>query len=216
MKSSRFTVPELNDVLPAPQLASDDVLDFIANRRSTPIKTFDPNADGPSPDELTSMIEVAMRVPDHRRLGPWRTITISGANRSVLGKALAARCAELNPQASDKELALECERLDRAPVCVVVVSSPVDDGKTPVWEQELSAGALCMNLLYVAHASGYAASWLTEWWAFDDKIAHTLGLKPGERIAGNVFIGKSKVDLFERPRPDLADRMSEWSPEAED
>ncbi len=206
-----FELPDLNAPTPSPQCASDDVKSFIATRRSTPIKTFDAEAPGPSGEELENMLAAAMRVPDHRRLGPWRAIIVRQESRETLGAHLARRFKDLNPEASEQEVEIERQRLLRAPVSVIIVSSPKDDGKTPVWEQELSAGALCMNLLYVTHACGYAGSWLTEWWAFDAEINTVLGLSETERIAGNVFIGQSKVSLFERPRPSTSERISVWS-----
>ena len=171
----RFKTPQLNEKLPAPGEHQTDITAFLAERRSTPIKTFDRDGNGPPREELLELLKVAMRVPDHRRLGPWRAIIISGEARETFGDLLAKRFKDLNPDVSEQNLELEQDRLMRAPVCVVIVSSPVNDGKTPVWEQELSAGALCMNLLYVSHAAGYAAAWLTEWWAFDNVIADALG-----------------------------------------
>lgn len=207
----RFKTPQLNEKLPAPGEHQTDITAFLAERRSTPIKTFDRDGNGPPREELLELLKVAMRVPDHRRLGPWRAIIISGEARETFGDLLAKRFKDLNPDVSEQNLELEQDRLMRAPVCVVIVSSPVNDGKTPVWEQELSAGALCMNLLYVSHAAGYAAAWLTEWWAFDNVIADALGLASGERIAGNIFLGTSQVDLFERPRPAFETRVSDWT-----
>lgn len=207
----RFNTPQLNEKLPAPGEHKTNISAFLAERRSTPIKTFDRDGNGPPREELLELLKVAMRVPDHRRLGPWRAIIISGEARETFGDLLAKRFKDLNPDVSEPNLELEKDRLLRAPVCVVIVSSPVNDGKTPVWEQELSAGALCMNLLYVSHAAGYAAAWLTEWWAFDNVIADALSLASGERIAGNIFLGTSQVDLFERPRAAFETRVSDWT-----
>lgn len=207
-----FNRPQCDASLPSPTPASEDVKRFLETRRSTPIKAFD--SDGTSPDEKTvrNLVDIAMRVPDHRKLGPWRAIIFSGENRRAFGDILAERFKILHPEAGEAALQTERERLLRAPVCVTIVSSPVVDPKgTPIWEQELSAGALCMNLLYAAHAAGYAATWLSEWWAFDEGINDALGLTDKERVAGHIFIGTSKADLFERPRPDFSERISSWS-----
>lgn len=209
MSEMTFPLPEPNAPLPGPA-ASREVQTFLSQRRSTPIKTFTGEGRGPDPDELDNLILSAMRVPDHRKLGPWRAITFTGDTRDQFGLILADRFSDLNPGALPEAIEEEKARLTRAPVVVTIVSSPVDDGKTPVWEQELSSGALCLNLLYMAHASGYAATWLSEWWAFDADINAALGLKDHERIAGNIFIGRSDTPLFERPRPDLTSRISAW------
>jgi len=93
---------------------------------------------------------------------------------------------------------------------VGVISTARELIKIPVWEQELSAGAVCQNLLIAAHASGFVANWLTEWYAYHPKVKERLGLKPGERVAGFIFIGTSAVELEERPRPDMAAIVSHY------
>lgn len=205
-----FDLPDQNSPLSPIPAENADLKQLIARRRSTPIKMMDQSAPGPEGEILENILSAAMRVPDHRKIEPWRLIVLQGNARLKLGKELAERHLELNPEASDAELIEETNRLLRAPVCVTVVSSPDHSHKTPVWEQELSAGALCMNLLYAAHAAGYAASWISEWWAFDEKIDQVLGLKTGERVAGHIFLGTAISDLVERPRPVIANKVSYW------
>ncbi len=89
-------------------------------------------------------------------------------------------------------------------------SSPDRNHKTPVWEQELSAGALCFQLLLAANAAGWAGVWLTEWLAFDPVICAAFGQKEGERVAGFIYLGTAKGMIKERPRPDMNDRISFW------
>ena len=212
MTSPPFKLPENNDTLspvPAPGVTLKDA---ISRRRSTPIKLMDPDGEGPDEAVLENMLSAAMRVPDHRKLEPWRVIVIEGEDRTEIGKLLANRFKDLNPDASDESLEEERGRLLRAPICVTVVSSPDHEHKTPVWEQELSAGALCMNLLYAAQAAGFAASWISEWWAFDPEIDTALGLKKGERIAGHIFLGNATSELAERPRPDVQSKVTRWKP----
>ena len=98
-----------------------------------------------------------------------------------------------------------------APVVVAVISSPKDDGRTPVWEQELSAGAVCYNLLLAANASGWAGAWLSEWPAFDAKVAEALGLSATERVAGFMYLGTSKIAPAERGRANMSEIITRWS-----
>jgi len=91
---------------------------------------------------------------------------------------------------------------------VVVLSSP-KESKIPLWEQELSAGAACMNLLHAVHAEGFAGGWLTGWAAFSDTVRDAFG-SASERIAGFMFIGTPSRALDERPRPDMARLVSHW------
>ena len=99
----------------------------------------------------------------------------------------------------------------RAPVVVAVISSPDITHKTPVWEQELSCGAVCHNLLLTANASGWAGCWLTEWIAFSDGINTLLGLTEHERIAGFIYLGTAKENPQERLRPEISTKIERWN-----
>ncbi|PHS26897.1 MAG: nitroreductase [Robiginitomaculum sp.] len=189
--------------------ASEETLSFLANRRSTPVRML--GAPGPSGEDLQSILQLAMRVPDHRCLFPWRFLVFEGPARQKAGDIFAARFATLNPDAAEKDVACEQERFNAAPVVVAVISSPDHDHKTPVWEQELSAGALCYNLLLVANAAGWAGNWVTHWMAFDSQIAAQFGLKGRERFAGFIHLGTAKSNLKERRRPLLDERLGYWT-----
>jgi nitroreductase len=76
--------------------------------------------------------------------------------------------------------------------------------KIPEWEQLLSAGAVCMNLLHAANALGFGASWITEWYSYDRRVLDALGLDPGERIAGFIHVGTIIETPAERVRPNLS------------
>jgi nitroreductase len=67
----------------------------------------------------------------------------------------------------------------------------------------LSAGAAAMSLVFAAHALGFAANWITEWYAYDRTVLDALGLAPHEKIAGFVHIGRAAT-AEDRPRPPLA------------
>ena len=117
-------------------------------------------------------------------------------------------CASL-PTLAEK-VQFERNRLARAPLVVAVVSRAKPHVKIPDWEQVLSAGAVCMNLLHAAAALGYGASWITEWYAFDRRVLDALGLDPDERIAGFVHIGRALEPPVERARPALADVVTRF------
>lgn len=93
---------------------------------------------------------------------------------------------------------------------MVVLSAPIPGHKIPVWEQELSAGAVCMNLLHAAHAQGFVGSWITGWPAYSDGVRDLFGAAP-QRIAGFLFLGSPARPLEERPRPLLSQIMSRWN-----
>jgi nitroreductase len=97
-------------------------------------------------------------------------------------------------------------------VVVAVISRVVDNKAAPEWEQILSVGAACQNLIVAATSLGFGAQWITEWTAYSPGVREALGLAPNERIAGFVYIGTAKEKPEERERPALADIVSDWRP----
>lgn len=160
--------------------------------------------------ELDALLRLAARVPDHGRLGPWRFIIFKEDARARFGAELARIVQHDVPAADGKRLHLERERLTRAPVVVCVVSNVTYGHKIPAWEQELSAGAVCQNMLIAACAMGYASQWITEWYSANPHVDTVLGLGRNERVAGFIYLGTASVDPAERPRPDWRDRVSHF------
>jgi nitroreductase len=187
--------------------ASPETLLLLAQRRST--KAMLLSEPGPDPAQLEALIALAAHAPDHGKLGPWRFAIIEGAARATLGEALARIIAE-DAGIDETRLAAERKRFMSAPVCVMVVSTAAPHPKIPVWEQELSAGAVCFQLLLAAHAMGFAGCWLTEWPAYDERARGVLGLKPGERVAGFVSLGAATQAATERARPDVRSRITRF------
>jgi nitroreductase len=151
------------------------------------------------------LLTVASRVPDHGKLAPWRFIVFEGEARRGAGEAIAAAFRAKYPDAKPEHIAAERERLTRAPLVIAVVSRAAPHVKIPEWEQVLSAGAAAMNLVTAAHALGYGANWITEWYAYDRAVLDALGLEPHERMAGFIHIGRPPGPPEERPRPPLAE-----------
>ncbi|HEV7318905.1 MAG TPA: nitroreductase [Ensifer sp.] len=177
------------------------LVDYLTSRRSIP--AFQMGEPGPGKAEVAEMLKLASRVPDHGKLAPWRFIVYRGEERVRISAELKAMALQVKPDLSDEMIKVEETRLSRAPVVVAVVSTAAPHFKIPEWEQVMSAGAVCLNLLMAANALGYASNWLTEWYAFDERAYPLLGVNPGEKIAGFIHIGTAMVPPTERPRPEL-------------
>ena len=180
----------------------NETVELLQSRRSTPANML--AAPGPDAAELEALLTIASRVPDHGKLAPWRFIVIEGEARQRVGGVVADAFQADNPDADADRLALERGRFSRAPVVVAVVSRVVAHSKIPEWEQVLSVGAACQNLLIAAASMGFGANWITEWVAYDRRVLDALGLSPDERIAGYVHIGTAREKLADRPRPPLS------------
>ncbi|WLS02355.1 nitroreductase family protein [Shinella oryzae] len=179
------------------------LIDYLSTRRSIP--AFQMGEPGPSTEEVEAMLTLASRVPDHGKLAPWRFIVYRGAERKRISEALAKIAMADKPDLSEEMVKVETTRLTRAPVVIAVISRAAPHFKVPEWEQVMSAGAVCLNLVMAANAHGYASNWLTEWYAFDTRAYPILGVNEGEKVAGFIHIGTPTVPPTERPRPALSD-----------
>ena len=159
--------------------------EFLLKRRSVVAQNMiEP---GPSDEDLQTILTIGARVPDHGKLHPWRYIVFKGDSRAAFGEILGSAFAAANSEASAEEIEIERGRFLRAPLVVAVISCSGPHVKIPEWEQILSSGAVCQNMLVAAQAQGFAAQWLTEWYAYDTQVENALGLGQGERVAGYMY-----------------------------
>lgn len=186
-----------------------EALDLLKTRRS--IKAADLAGPGPSPTEIDTLLTIAARVPDHGKLTPWRFIIFEGNARTAAGDKIAKAFAAKYPEATSEQIGKERERLTRAPLVIAVVSRAGEHKKIPEWEQVLSAGAAAMNLVVAAHALGYAANWITEWYAYDRSVLDAFGVAPQEKLAGFIHIGRSQGPAEDRDRPPLSEIATRYA-----
>ncbi len=188
--------------------ASSPSITLLRTRRSLkPVELVGP---GPSPSDLDTLLTIASRVPDHGKLAPWRFIVFEGESQLKAGAAIAAAFVAKYPDATPDQIEFERRRLARAPLVIAVVSRAAPHVKIPEWEQVLSAGAAAMSLVIAAHALGFGATWITEWYAYDRSVLDALGLAPHEKIAGFVHIGRPTHAPEDRPRPALGDIVTRF------
>jgi nitroreductase len=185
------------------------LLSYLATRRSCrPRDLVEP---GPDPAQLRRILEIAVRSPDHGKLAPWRFVHVARDRRAAFAEKLQAA---YRAGKAETPARLEIEAVQRfatqAPELIVLLCSPIEGHKIPLWEQELSCGAVAMNLLHAAAALGFGGGWVTGWAAYSPPVLEALGGRPPERVAGFLFLGTGGVELEERPRPVLEDVVTEW------
>jgi nitroreductase len=192
---------------------NEAALRLLETRRSVPTSQLVEPA--PSEAELARILTIAARVPDHGSLTPWRFIVFSGDARHQVGQRLSATYRlekqDMPPERLEKFAGIMTRVFTYAPLVILIVSSPAPDAKIALREQELSAGAVAMNLLNATHASGYGAILLTGWAAESRGAADIYGLAPHEHIAGIVHIGTPTDIPADRARPKLADLVTHWT-----
>lgn len=190
-----------------PQL-NNAVIDFLLQRKSPPISQI--KEPGPNRNQLNEMIRIATRVPDHGLLEPWRFILYQGDARRKVGEFLAMRAAEIEGPLNEQRIEQEKARFSRAPMVIGVVSTPKPHDRIPEWEQFLSGGNAAFSLVLAAHALGFGANWVSNWYSGDAKSREFLGLAAHERVIGFVHIGTVSVPIPDRPRPEPVSVLTEF------
>ena len=183
------------------------IIEFLLTRRSVTAKRMLNNA--VSDVNLNLIIKTGLRVPDHGGLKPWKIIIIKNERKKIFDENIIYKEFIRNfPDASKEDIDIEKNRFQRAGAVIAVLSSTVDHPRISKWEQYLSAGAVCTNILYAAQSFGYAAQWITEWYAYNRRIIKALGGKQKDRVAGFIYIGKVKEQPKERRRPEIDEIVS--------
>jgi nitroreductase len=202
-----MTVPAAPEFgAPCPATPSDETLALLARRRSASAQTL--HAPGPDPGQLADLLRLAARVPDHGKLAPWRFVILEGeAKAAYVGKL--HELVEL--QAAPEKARAVLAKVAAPPLTVAVVSSP-KEAPIPLWEQQMSAGAVCMTMLVAAQAMGFGANWITDWYAFDAEALALLGVQAGEQVAGFIHLGTPSEVPLERVRPELDALVTRWEP----
>lgn len=186
------------------------LVDLLTSRRSVVARDMVPG--GPDAADLERILTAGLRVPDHGKLGPWRFIVFEGDARRAFGEVLEKAYLASGMPDNPERRQFERDRFLRAGTVVAVISSVSPESKIPEWEQVLSAGAVCQNMLNAAHALGHAAQWLTEWYAYDPNVRAALGLGENERVAGFLYFGGKGAAPAERVRPTVAEKLTRWMP----
>jgi nitroreductase len=192
------------------RVLSQETIDLLLTRRSA--KPAMLGAPGPSSAELATILTAATRVPDHKKLVPWRFIVFEGEARAAFGRVLSEACLAEGAQAPTQgRLESERMRLLRSPLVIAVISRVTPNPAAPEWEQVLSCGAACFNLCLAANALGFGTCWITEWYSYSPAVRDALHLAVNERIAGFVYIGTATQRQEERERPQLAGIVTRWN-----
>lgn len=204
MAGSVPPAPQFGETLPVE--ASPETIAFLARRRSASAMSL--AAPGPDAAQLADILRLAVRVPDHGKLSPWRFIVLEGPAKD----AFAARITALaDSQANPAKATAALRKLNNPPVAVAVISRHLP-GEIPEWEQRQSAAAVCHQMLLAASALGWGANWITDWYSYDPRALDILGCGPDEKVAGFLYIGTATEAPQERQRPSVAALTSRWTP----
>ena len=191
----------------------NNVINFLHGRRSVVAKKM--LSVEPSQSDLDDIIDCGLRVPDHSNVQPWKLVVLQGDSKKQFDEQIVLPAAEADAKEplTDLQRELDSTRMQRAGAVIAVLCTPLVPHKIPVWEQQLSAAAVCTHLLIAAQSLDYAAQWITEWLAYNETIIAALGGDPAsDQIAGFILIGKKQEEPTERKRPDRREKVFYWNP----
>lgn len=189
---------------------SKETLYYLLHRRSVSRKKLE--NPGPTDSELRQILTAASRVPDHGKMSPFWFMIFRGQDKDAFTNVLKSCLAEDKPKKDEEALEKTASKIMAPPLAIAVISAP-KPSKIPVWEQFMTVGAACQNLVLSANALGYGVNWLTEWYSYDPRIKDALKLDEGENIAGFFFIGTAQDVPSDRERPDIGQITTFWHPE---
>jgi nitroreductase len=184
-----------------------DALSLLLNRNSA-AKLVEP---APSGEALKTMLQAALRSPDHARLRPWRFLLVEGEAREKLGEVYAQAELARNSVADEAVLARLRKQPTRAPLIIVVVATLQEHPKVPREEQLLSAGCAAHSILLAAQAQGFAGIWRTGTNAYDRNVCKELGLESNEEIVGFLYLGSINGDFKKLPDLNAEDFCQNWT-----
>ncbi|MGH1558605.1 nitroreductase family protein [Caulobacter segnis] len=166
-------------------------------------------APGPDPAQLADLLRLAVRVPDHGKLAPWRFVILRGEAKDDFAERITARpIARPNPVKRQGRPA----QADDAAVAVAVISRFIP-GEIPEMGTAPRAPRRSARRAAASRpALGWGANWITDWYSCDPRATAILGLAEGEQVAGYLYLGATTEQPQERVRPDVAAITSEWSP----
>jgi len=195
-----------NEAIVVDTITRDSALSVLHNRVSA-IRVAGPEPDA---DMLDNIYRAALRAADHAMLRPWRFLVVRGLRREALGELFARHLQQAQPDADDRLLDNARSKALRAPLIIVVISSPKLHPKVPVWEQDLSAGAAAQNMLNAAFAQGLGAIWRTGDVTTCPIVSQGLGLQEGEKLIGFLYLGHPQGPSRPVPKLDPDDYFADW------
>jgi nitroreductase len=148
----------------------------------------------PSREEISELLDLAVRAPNHHRTEPWRFYVLQGAERDRMARAIADELVDSKGSEAAAALDEGRAKAERAPVLVVFTAVPSLDPKVVEQEEIASVAMAIENFLIGAHAKGLGAMLRTGPAAYHASIAEHLGLQLGEKVVGIVYLGSPAAD----------------------
>lgn len=186
-----------------------NALDLLLNRRSASQKVL--GLPAPDDEQLQTLLQAAVSVPDHGRLRPWRFIVFKSEQLHALGALFAKALKQREGDSIDaKKLEAYSKKPLRAPLIIGVVSCIQEQSKIPKQEQLMSASLAAQHIQLAAQAMGFSSIWLSGINCFDTTIRDGLSIQQNEEVIAYLYIGTETSKGRAPKRPDAMDFVTFW------
>ena len=183
---------------------------LTAIRRRTSVRRFRPDL---IPREtIETLLECAVRAPNHKLTEPWRFAVLTDAARDRFAELRARQRLTKFPDPTSDEARTATEKMRReteeTPALIVVMCAVSDDPKRR--EEDYAAAMMATaNLLIAAASLGLGTYIRTGGIMQDPDVTALAGLEPGFRIVGIVSLGYPEADEPPRRRRP-ASELTRW------
>lgn len=181
-----------------------------AIQRRTSVRRFRPE---PVPREtIASLLDCAVRAPNHKLTEPWRFTVLTGAARGRLAELRARHRVKRYTDPNSDEARAAAEKMRReteeTPAFIVVSCAVNPDELTR--EEDYAATMMAVaNLMIGAQSLGLGTYVKTGGILRDPDVAELVGLEPGFRIVAVVSLGVPAAEEPPRRRRPAAE-LTRW------
>lgn len=145
-------------------------------------------------EQVAELLELARWAPNHHLTNPWRF-------RVVGPRALERLKEAAGPEAAPK--------LDRAPTLIACTGLVCGEDEITAEEDLHATACAAYAVLLGAHARGLAAYWRTPGVLRTEAGREALGIGPGERFVGLLYLGRP-VQKQRPPERAPLEQYAEW------
>ena len=185
---------------------ADQLSHIIQARRSVKPRRFNGK---PIDDQLVwQLLENANWAPNHGKAQPWRFFVFTGDGLNRLAQFQADLYQQLTPEAefsADKYGRMKTNVLKSSHVVVLGMTRKL--AAIPEVEDIEAVACSVQNMMLTAAAHGICSFWGSGGVTYTDELKAFLGLEPGDRCLGYLYLGYSDDPLPEGQRSPIDERV---------
>jgi nitroreductase len=185
-----------------------NALDLLSSRRS--IREF--TARVPSRDEIQTLLDHAVTVPNHRLTQPWRFYVLGPESRRSFGLVLGGRKARKLEDAAAAELLRQKVADEHAALPLMIAVAVTRSDNPEICEEDYAAGMMAVQNISLAAVALGLGTHIKTGAVMDDPAARTaIGVGDGERVIAILNVGEPATVPAAKARR-AASEVTTWRP----